>query len=373
MKKILVLLTAAVLCSLTLSAKKPVNTQWTPEQASAWWAETEWPVGCCYVPTYAINQFEMWQEDTFNPEILDREMALCEELGFNMVRIYLHEMLWFQDKEGFKKRIDQMLDIAGRHGVRVTFTFCTNGGGPEKLGKQPEPKPFVHGGGHWCQSPHKDIFNNKDRWPEFKAYLQDILRTFKDDKRIVYWCLYNEPENLKDGRNCLEFMTEMYKWAWEVRPSQPLTSPVWHRPGFRGATTKLDMVAFVLTNSDIITFHCYYTPAELETFINMLSRFNRPMICQEYLARNFGSAFETCLPIMKREKVGALNWGLAEGKCEYRFPWGHKASEGEPPVWFHSIFWHDYTPYSEVEVDILKKITADKHLAGENPKYPIGK
>ena len=117
-------------------------------------------------------------------------------------------------------------------------------------------------------------------------------------------------------------------------------------------------LSFVLTNSDIITFHCYYTPAELETFINMLSRFKRPMICQEYLARNFGSAFETCLPVMKREKVGALNWGLAEGKCEYRFPWGHKASEGEPAVWFHSIFWHDYTPYSEVEVDILKKITS---------------
>ena len=105
----------------------------------------------------------------------------------------------------------------------------------------------------------------------------------------------------------------------------------------------------------------------------MLSRFKRPMICQEYLARNFGSAFETCLPIMKREKVGALNWGLAEGKCEYRFPWGHKESDGEPAVWFHSIFWHDYTPYSEVEVDILKKITADKHLAGQNPKYSIYK
>ena len=121
---------AVILCCFTLSAKKPVNTQWTPEQARAWWAETEWPVGCCYVPTYAINQFEMWQEDTFNPEILEKEMALCEELGFNMVRIYLHEMLWFQDKDGFKKRINQMLDIAARHGVRVTFTFCTNGGGP---------------------------------------------------------------------------------------------------------------------------------------------------------------------------------------------------------------------------------------------------
>ena len=84
MKKIFILF-AAVLCSLTLSAKKPVNTQWTPEQAREWWSHTEWPVGCCYVPTYAINQFEMWQEDTFNPEILDKEMALCEDLGFNMV------------------------------------------------------------------------------------------------------------------------------------------------------------------------------------------------------------------------------------------------------------------------------------------------
>ena len=133
-------------------------------------------MGCYYVPSYAVNQFEMWQEDTFNPEILEKEMALCESLGFNVVRIYLHEMLWFQDKEGFKKRIDRMLDIAGKHGVRVTFTFCTNGGGPEKLGRQPELKPFVHGGGHWCQSPHKDIFNNKERWPEFKAYLQDVVK-----------------------------------------------------------------------------------------------------------------------------------------------------------------------------------------------------
>ena len=370
MKKSIIILIAA-LCSVTLSAKKPLKTQWTPEQAREWWTKTEWPVGCCYVPTYAINQFEMWQEETFNPEILDKEMALCEELGFNMVRIYLHEELWFQDKEGFKKRIDQMLTIAGNHGVRVTFTFCTNGGGTEKLGKQPDPIPGEHGGGHWCQSPGKDIFFNKEKWPEFKAYLQDILKTFKDDNRIVYWCLYNEPENIKDGRDCLEFMTEMYNWAWEIRPSQPLTSPVWQRPGYRGNTTKLDMVSFVCENSDILTFHCYYTAAELEIFIKMLSRYKRPMVCQEYLGRNLGSLFETCLPVLKREKVGALNWGLAEGKCEYRYPWGHKLADGEPDVWFHSIFWHDYTPYSPVEVELVKKITADKSVAGENAIYNI--
>lgn len=367
MRKI-ILLTLILAYSFTVGAK---NTQWTPEQAREWWSKTEWPVGCCYVPTYAINQFEMWQEDTFNPEVLDKEMALCESLGFNIVRVYLHEMLWFQDKKGFKKRINEFLDIADKHGVRVTFTFCTNGGGQEKLGKQPEPKAGVHGGGHWCQSPDNEILFNKDKWSEFKDYLQDILKTYKDDSRIVYWCLYNEPENIRHGRDCLEFMTEMYKWAWEIRPSQPLTSPVWIRPGYKGAQTKLDMIAFVVQNSDIISFHCYYTADELEIFINMLSRFGRPMVCQEYLGRNLGSTFETCLPVLKREKIAALNWGLAEGKCEYRYPWGHKLEDGEPDVWFHSIFWHDYTPYCETEVEILKKITADKTTAGINPKYPL--
>lgn len=372
MKKFILGVMAAI-CSASLSANEPVRTQWTAEQAREWWAGQEWPVGCCYVPTYAVNQFEMWQEETFNPEILDKEMGLCEELGFNLVRVYLHEMLWFQDKKGFKKRINHFLDIASSHGVKVTFTFCTNGGSTQKLGKQPEPVAGSHGGGRWCQSPDKSIFFNRDKWPEFKEYLQDILKSFGNDSRILYWCLYNEPENVRDGRDCLEFMTEMYNWAWEVRPSQPLTSPLWIRPGYKKGATRLDMLAFVCTSSDILSFHCYYPEGELERFISMLSSFKRPMICQEYLGRNFGSLFETCLPVLKREKVGALNWGLAEGKCEYRFPWGHKLADGEPDVWFHSIFWHDYTPYSPVEVEIVKKITADKSVAGAKPKYPIYK
>ena len=166
-------------------------------------------------------------------------------------------------------------------------------------------------------------------------------------------------------------MREMYNWAWEVRPSQPLTSPIWIRPGYKPAHTRLDMVAFVCENSDILTFHCYYPPEELENFIRMLSRFRRPMVCQEYMGRTMGSTFEACLPILKREKIGALNWGLAEGKCEYRFPWGHRPEDGEPAVWFHSIYWPDYTPYDAVEIELVRSLTADKSEAGLHPKYTI--
>ena len=366
MRKLALCLTAALLCCAASAG------QWTREEAARWWDAQVWPVGSCYVPAYAINQFEMWQPETFNLPVLDKEFGLCEELGFNLVRIYLHEELWFQDAKGFKKRISRLLEIADSHGIKVTFTFCTNGGSSkEKLGPQPGTEPGIHGGGHWCQSPSDGILFNEARWPEFKKYMQDILRTFKDDSRILYWCLYNEPENIKNGRDCLKFMKQMYGWAWEVRPSQPLTSPVWQRPGYNGKASKMDMIAFVCSNSDIISFHCYYPPKELETFIDMMHRFRRPMICQEYMGRTLGSTFETCLPILKREKVGALAWGLVEGKCKYRFPWGHKPGDGEPDVWFHSIFWEDYTPWNAAEVEVIKKITADKTLAGKNPKYPI--
>ncbi len=380
MKKILIVLALFSLCLNVDAAKKKktdpvpaksVCTQWTPEQAREWWADKEWPVGCCFVPSYAVNQFEMWQDETFNIPVLDKEFGICEELGFNLVRIYLHEKLWWADAEGFKNKINKVLDLCASHGLKVTFTFCTNGGKEQELGPQPEPRQGIHGGGQWCCSPSTEMMNNPELWPRFKEYLQDILRTYKDDDRILYWCLQNEPENIKKDRDPLEWMKALYEWAWEVRPSQPLSSPVWQRPGFHGTATKLDQIVVALGYSDIITFHCYYGPDELETFIKMLSRFRRPMVCQEYMGRTLGSTFEFCMPILKREKVGALNWGLVEGKCKYRYPWGHKPEQGEPEIWFHSIFWEDYTPWRESEVLFIKNETADKSVAGKNRRYPI--
>lgn len=357
------------------TATQPVCTQWTPEQAREWWKGQEWPVGCCFVPSYAVNQFEMWQDETFNVPVLEKEFDLCKELGFNLVRIYLHEQLWWADADGFKKKINKVLEMCDNRGIKVTFTFCTNGGKEQKLGPQPEPLAGVHGGGQWCCSPSTEMMNTPAMWPKFKAYLQDILRTYGNDDRILYWCLQNEPENIKPNRDPIEWMKAMYEWAWEVRPSQPLSSPVWIRPGYtkdgKNTGTKLDAVAWCLSNSDIITFHCYYGPDELNMFIKMLSRFHRPMVCQEYMGRSLGSTFEFCMPILKREKIGALNWGLVEGKCKYRYPWGHKLKDGEPEIWFHSIYWEDYTPWRESEIMFIKSQTADKSNAGLNKKYPI--
>ena len=99
---LLSLLAAAALTGCCGKAEETSSGRWSEEKANEWWAQQEWPVGCNYVPSYAINQFEFWQPETFNPEVIDRELGYAESLGFNTLRIYFHEMLWYADKDGFK-------------------------------------------------------------------------------------------------------------------------------------------------------------------------------------------------------------------------------------------------------------------------------
>lgn len=363
MKKIVVMILAGIVLSACAS-EKTQKGQWSVEQANQWYSQQEWPVGCNYVPSYAINQYEFWQQETFNPEVLDRELGLAEDLGFNTLRIYLHEGLWYADKDGFKSRINKFFDLAESHGIKLIVTFFTNGGNHEKefaLGPQPEAIPGMHNS-NWIPSPGRKVIDDPAQWPRLKEYVQDILRTYKNDDRILYWCLCNEPENMKAGCDVKDFMPAVYQWAWEIRPSQPLSSPVWQRPGRNGTQTKLDLVAWTCMNSDIITFHCYSPAKQVEIAVQMFQRFGRPIVCQEYLARNYGNTFETVMPILKENKVGAINWGLINNKCNFHLPWGHKYGDPEPEVWFHDILRNDGTPYSEAECDFIRSMTADKNI-----------
>ena len=344
--------------------------QWTEKQARDWWAAQEWPVGCMMTPLGSHNQYGVWQASTFNPALLATEFNLCKNLGFNVVRMYLHEDMWFQDPEGFKRRIAEVLDIADARGIRLTFTFCTNGGS-----SRPSPDGEQPAGAGWVQSPKDEIFFDESSWPRFKEYLQDILRTFAHDKRILYWLLWNEPENLqtaqgkKSGygpRDVMKLMAQMYEWAWEVRPDQPLASSPWF-PFNPNSTQRIryDVESFAVRYSDIVVFHCYRPPMMLENYIGCLSRMRRPMVCEEYMARDLGSFFDLYLPILKREKIAAINWGLV-----------HSLSPGERPdaVWRHGIYYNDFvTPFNPAEVDYLRSFLSDKSGAGAAPRYSIYK
>src|SRR5258707_15574356 len=76
-----------------------------------------------------------------------------------------------------------------------------------------------------------------------------------------------------------------------------------------------------IENSDVISFHSYEKPDELERRVKGLQSYGRPLICTEYMARGNGSTFEGSLPVAKKYNVGAINWGLVAGKTQTYMPW----------------------------------------------------
>lgn len=85
------------------------------------------------------------------------------------------------------------------------------------------------------------------------------------------------------------------------------------------------------------------------------------MICTEYMARTRNSRFSNILPLLKKENIGAINWGLVAGKSNTIYQWDTPLVSGEQPIeWFHDVFKKDGTPYRQDEVDLIKKLTAKK-------------
>jgi len=148
-------------------------------------------------------------------------------------------------------------------------------------------------------------------------------------------------------------LKKVFKWAREVNPSQPLTSGVWIGEWCEMKVKELDR--FMLETSDVITFHNYESPEEMERRIQKLLRFNRPVLCTEYMARGFNNTFESILPVFEKYNVSGYNWGLVAGKTQTNYAWDSwsVSYDGEPSLWFHDIFRTDGTPYREEEVKYL--------------------
>ena len=346
-----------------LVSRAGVPCRWSTEKAEKWAEDKGWIVGCDYVTATAINQIEMWQEESFDPQTIDRELALAESLGFNTVRVFFSNLVYTADPKGFKKRFSLFLDICDRHGIRVLPTFWTNGGkcvNPH-LGKQPEAIKGDHNS-QWVMTPGAEYVNNPSKWDELEKMVKDIVRTYRNDGRILMWCLYNEPENLRRGvKTSVPLMEATFRWARSCKPSQPLTAPVWREVGVKG--TSLPEATFALENSDVISFHCYSNGKILEKMILSFKPYGRPMVCTEYMRRPI-STFEEAMPIFKKYNVGAINFGLTAGKCNFNYPWNKVDKDGksipwesEPEVWFHDIFRIDGTPWNAEEVRFIRKMT----------------
>ncbi len=349
------------------------RSRWSRDRAAQWAAEQPWFVGCNFIPSTAVNQLEMWQAETFDVPTLTRELGWASEIGFNSLRVFLHDLVWRDDPDGFTSRIDAFLSLAHERGIRTMLVLFDDCWFPPRAGPQPAPVPGVHNSG-WAQGPGHDVVRDRSQWGRLEAYVRDVVGAFGRDERVCVWDLYNEPGNAflplasrpplralpgaiaRFTRHfvrtspTLDLLRVVFDWARAADPAQPLTTGVW------APLPRLSR--FQLAASDVISFHQYADAARLETRIRALREAHgRPLLCTEYMARELGSRFETHLPIFREHGVGCYSWGFVSGKTQTIHGWSDRPGTPEPAVWHHDVLRADGSPYDPAELDAIRSIT----------------
>jgi hypothetical protein len=223
------------------------------------------------------------------------------------------------------------------------------------------------------QSPGAKALADPTQVLRLKTYVQGVVGAFAKDDRILGWDVWNEPDNAGGGNysktelkyedkvgRVAVLLPQVFEWAREKHPTQPLTSGLWDVDITQAESAMHEVDRIQLRESDIITFHNYSWPESFKAEVVWLRRFHRPIICTEFMARPVGSTFDAILPIAREEKVGAINWGFVAGKTQTYFPWEsweHPYVKHPPPVWFHEVLRPDGTPYRQAEADQIKKLT----------------
>jgi hypothetical protein len=328
----IVALTIILSCAPTHAADGP--GRWPAEKANSWLEQHGWLRGCNFLPSTAINQLEMWQADTWDEAPIDRELGYAQALGFNSVRVFLHDLLWQQDAEGFAKRIDRFLTLAEKHKIGVLIVIFDSCWHPlPKLGPQPAPIPHTHNSAG-CRVPASRRCRIPPSIRGCARTLPAVVRRFRrTTSAFTAGTFGTSPDNWDGGalgrpglepKNKIELAAELlpqvFAWAREANPTQPLTSGVWL--GDWSNDAKLSPIQRIqLENSDVISFHNYGKLDDLRRAAESLRRFGRPLLCTEFMARPNGSTFEPHLGWMKEQKIAAYCWGFVAGKSQTIYPW----------------------------------------------------
>lgn len=357
--------------------------RWTEAEANRWSQARPWICGCNFLPSTAVNFIEMWHPETFDLPTIEQELGWAAETGFNAIRINLNWLGWVHDRDGLMDRLDRFMGTAHRLGILTVpclFDDCGFGGQEPQWARQPDPVPGVHNS-RAIASPGRATVMDSAAHPRLGAYVRDVIGSFRNDRRILFWDLYNEPGNRMEFHRqgfstfpgALEgpaqaLMQASFAWARAASPEQPLTVGAWTAaPGGavgQSYTTDIDRSALAL--SDIISFHAYLDRASVAAIIDRLRGQNRPMFCTEWMARAVDSRIADQLSLFRGRGVGCFQWGFVRGRTQTHLPWPEAlvAAHGgtaRRDLWFHDLLDSDGAPYDPAEIDTIRRATRPAH------------
>ena len=171
--------------------------RWSESRANDWYAKQPWLVGSNYIPATAINELEMWQAETFDPKTIDKELGWAEGLGMTTMRVFLHDLPWQQDANGYQ-RADQSIprhrreapDQAAARALRFVLGSESASGHAARLRSRACTTPG------WLQSPGAKALQDPKDYPRLKTYVTGVVGAFGKDPRVLGWDVWNEPDNM---------------------------------------------------------------------------------------------------------------------------------------------------------------------------------
>ena len=335
-----------------------------------------------YVSANCGSQLHFWSPEGFRPDIIDKELALAEELGINTLRVFLHDLHFKHDRKGFETRINEFLDITAAHKMRPMFTLFDSCWDPEPvLGHYPPPIPGKHNS-RWVQSPGVTILADTKLFAALQPYVEWYVGSVVSDPRALPIAdLWNEPDHGGLGTGWMEeynrsalvapYLLQTFQWARKINQDIMLTSGIWnghpHPPkGHESGRNEVEIVQRAC--SDLPSFHSYGTPGEFAERIDWLEIDDegnkRAVLCSEWMKRGnepgTSNTIENLLPLQKERLMGSMIWGLFSGLTQTDIPWSGVIT-GIP---YHDLFGHDGKLYYPAEGALIQKIMADEHFKG---------
>ena len=109
--------------------------RWAARRIWDWYDSLGTVKGVNYIPRTAVNSVEMWMAETFDPETIDEELGWARSAGYTSIRVQLQPVVWKADSDGFLDRVDRLLELAAKHGLRVVpVLFELPGEGGDEVG-----------------------------------------------------------------------------------------------------------------------------------------------------------------------------------------------------------------------------------------------
>lgn len=198
--------------------------------------------GFNYQPSYGSCGFEIWYN--FNPSKIKEEISLGKKYfpGVNTLRIWLSWDAYLRDRKKFKNNFDLILNIIGEFDLKAIPVLFNAWQG----------FPYFGGISYW----HVWYYLNKPSYHKdyFLSYIEDIVGSHYDDKRILMWDLCNEPSTIcqtEESRKVVfEFLSDIYNFCKrKIKVKSPLCV---------GLVPSIEEVKLYEPISDIITTHPYW-------------------------------------------------------------------------------------------------------------------